>query len=140
MGGGVEVGVSVGFTVGVGLGLGVSVGVGVSVGAGVSVGVGVGVWVNVGVGVSVAVAVKVGGKVVVKVAVGTVVDNNAALAACWSLPPTRANKPPIRKARTQRNVAPPMLDIKRRALWALTASLPLARTADEVRSTGRGGP
>jgi hypothetical protein len=140
VGGGVKVGVSVGLTVGVGLGVRVSVGVGVSVGTGVSVGVGMGVWVKVGVGVCVAVAVKVGRKVAVKVAVGTVVGNNAALTACWSSPPTRANKPPTQKAKTQRSVAAPMLDIKRRARWALTASLPRARTAGEVRSTGRGGP
>jgi hypothetical protein len=152
----VKVGVSVGLTVGVGLGVRVSVGVGVAVGTGVSVGVGVGVWVNVGVGVSVgvgvgvwvnvgvgvsvAVAVKVGRKETVEVAVDEGVGNNAALTVCWSSPPTRANKPPIRKARMQRSVAPPMLDIKRRARWALTASLPLARTAEAVRSTGRGGP
>jgi len=136
----VKVGVSVGLAVGVGLGVSVSVGVGVSVGTGVSVDVGVGVWVNVGVGVSVAVAVKVGRKVAVKVAVGAVVGNNAALTVCWSSPSMRANKPPTRKAKMQRSVAPPMLDIKRRARWALTASLPLARTAEEVRSTGRGGP
>jgi hypothetical protein len=130
----VKVGVSVGLTVGVGLGLTVSVGVGVLVGIGVSVGDGVGV------GVSVAVAVKVGRKVAVKVAVGAVVGSKAALTVCWSSSSIRAKKPPTRKARTQRSAAPPMLDIRRRARWALTASLPLARTADEVRSTGRGGP
>jgi hypothetical protein len=136
----VKVGVSVGLTVGVGLGLGVSVGVGVLVGIGVSVGRGVGVWVDVGVGVSVAVAVKVGRKVAVKVAVGAVVGNKAALTVCWSSSSISAKKPPTRKARTQRSAAPPMLDIRRRARWALTASLPLVRTADEVRSTGRCGP
>ena len=134
VGSGVKVGVSVGPTVGVGLGTGVLVGVGVSVG------MGVGVWVNVGVGVSVVVAVKVGRKVAVKVAVGTVVGNKAALTVCWSSLSIRAKKPPTIKARMQRSVAPPMLDIRRRARWALTASLPLARTADEVRSTVRGGP